>query len=967
MWYNLFLGLVFFLHVSEVYSQESALKKELVYRMLRFSTNEGLPSSESYFVHQDKSGYIWICTDRGVARYDGFKFDIFNTSNGLPDNVIFHIYEDHLGRIWFISNSGKLSYFQGDKIHVFPHNDKIYEVLQTFPRPVKQFAVDKKGNIYFSNLVNAVLKIYPDGRMEKYRKPVEHTTIFKIQDRYFPLINSQLDYDSIQYFYKGKKLLIKPRDIGVNIFDQIEVGQHVFLRLRSEIVEINDSFDNRSSFDKMTGLFKVQNNLVICTFNGAYFYSSKNGYDLRKPADKYFLKGFKVSHVIQDKDGGYWFSTLDNGVVYIPAIGIENWRYGSTFSENKIFDVFKYKNEVFFSNSNGYFNLKTGKCLSKCAYLGMNLGYELGDKIFLRKEFWKNEIERVGNRIYLLDYETYSPGINNTFLASGYALHRFKTDGSYNLLYKFSVYNKDKQNVHIDCIAETKQGIIYAGNLKGLYKFNGRGFDQKGIPKILKSVRISSLIYDEKNNGLWVGTRGLGVFFIRNGKVINQFTVVNGLIDDQVNTLVLGNQDVVWVSSNSGVSKLERFSKSLIRIQNITKMVGLYNAEVTRMLEFNGKLYLATKGGVSILPTNLFISRNYNKRNISIKSIYIDTKTVPSWRKKIILTGQGGQLKLVLRSTNYRTSFHKKYRYRLGAKTAWSYGSTGEILFNNLEPGEYKLELSYQDEFGNWVKPYSLLFITKEPKFYQSGLFLFLIICSIIGLSILIVVRRNKQLKHKYAQIALIEQLEQKSLIAQINPHFIFNSLNSIQSFLVYNENDKAERFLIKLAKLIRSTLTISRENKITIEMEMKQLTQYLELEKMRFKDKFDFELVSHLTTHEEKRIIPPMLIQPFVENSVLHGFVHKEDHGTIRIEFQKIVNNVLSLTIVDNGLGRSATKKYKTAEHKSYATSITQERLDAFQKKYNEHFYFEIIDLFDEHKSPIGTKVNLKLPVLEV
>ena len=140
--------LIQFLTSTFLFAQEENIAIRKVQRKLNFSVNEGLPSSETYFVHQDKKGYIWVCTDRGVARYDGFKFDVFTTKQGLPDNVVFYVYEDQFDRIWFIGNSEKLSYYKNGKIYLYKYNDLIYKALNISPRPGKRFSVDKYGNIY---------------------------------------------------------------------------------------------------------------------------------------------------------------------------------------------------------------------------------------------------------------------------------------------------------------------------------------------------------------------------------------------------------------------------------------------------------------------------------------------------------------------------------------------------------------------------------------------------------------------------------------------------------------------------------------------------------------------------------------------------------------------------------------------------------------------------------------------------
>ena len=211
-----------------------------------------------------------------------------------------------------------------------------------------------------------------------------------------------------------------------------------------------------------------------------------------------------------------------------------------------------------------------------------------------------------------------------------------------------------------------------------------------------------------------------------------------------------------------------------------------------------------------------------------------------------------------------------------------------------------------------------------------------------------------------------MELLEQKALLAQMNPHFIFNALNSIQSFLLYNENELAERYLLKLSKLIRLTLTNSRETEITIQKEIESLQMYLELEQMRFKNRFEFHFEISLSKEELNRFVPPMLIQPFAENAILHGFKGLENGGRIDLNFKKIDGNKLIVEIIDNGVGYTMKKSNaEDPDHKSYGTQITSERLSLFKEKYDTEFDYVIENLMSEKGESKGTKVKIIIPVL--
>jgi LytS/YehU family sensor histidine kinase len=210
-----------------------------------------------------------------------------------------------------------------------------------------------------------------------------------------------------------------------------------------------------------------------------------------------------------------------------------------------------------------------------------------------------------------------------------------------------------------------------------------------------------------------------------------------------------------------------------------------------------------------------------------------------------------------------------------------------------------------------------------------------------------------------------IADLERSALQAQMNPHFIFNSLNSIQSYIANNENDKASRYLAKFSRLVRATLNNSRSGKITLDEEIEAVTHYLELEKMRFKEKFDYDITidDDIVTSEIQ--LPPMLIQPYLENAIIHGLAQTRSKGRISL-YYLLIGNYLVVTVTDNGIGIEQSKKLKegnTSLHKSVGMTITQKRLEMLDEG-NRDSKVKIEEVKDRLNEVIGTKVEVKIRV---
>ncbi|MBK9509949.1 MAG: histidine kinase [Cytophagaceae bacterium] len=200
-----------------------------------------------------------------------------------------------------------------------------------------------------------------------------------------------------------------------------------------------------------------------------------------------------------------------------------------------------------------------------------------------------------------------------------------------------------------------------------------------------------------------------------------------------------------------------------------------------------------------------------------------------------------------------------------------------------------------------------------------------------------------------------------------MNPHFIFNCLNSIKLYSLENDPASASVYLTKFSKLIRLVLDNSRSERLTLDKEIETLRLYIEMEIMRFKEKVAYEMQVSTEIDQQYIEIPPLLIQPFVENAIWHGLMHKEFGGKVSILVSLIEENMLEIQVIDNGVGREKSAEYKSktaTKHKSFGMKVTNERIDLINQIYKTNAKVEIIDLYDNFKLAIGTKVLINIPV---
>jgi LytS/YehU family sensor histidine kinase len=262
---------------------------------------------------------------------------------------------------------------------------------------------------------------------------------------------------------------------------------------------------------------------------------------------------------------------------------------------------------------------------------------------------------------------------------------------------------------------------------------------------------------------------------------------------------------------------------------------------------------------------------------------------------------------------------------------SWIYTLDPRSNFSNLSPGSYRFEVQAQDEEGQWSEATHWEF-TILPPWWQTAWFRLLVLAVLGGLGFWGYKYRTGQLKRAFAIKQQIFELERSALQAQMNPHFIFNCLNSIQSFIAANDKDRAATFLAQFARLIRQTLEHSFQKEITLEDEIEYLHNYLSLEHLRFRDTFQYNI--HVDEHIDlyDTVAPSMLVQPFVENAIVHGMKGKQGDGRIEVRFERINEAGLRITVEDNGSGQEGAPTNDSGEsvkRTSYGVQLARRRLE--------------------------------------
>lgn len=458
--------------------------------------------------------------------------------------------------------------------------------------------------------------------------------------------------------------------------------------------------------------------------------------------------------------------------------------------------------------------------------------------------------------------------------------------------------------------------------------------------------------------------------------LIKNYSVADGLKTGWQHELYADHNGRIWAFAQTGINVI---NPENAEIRFLGEYEGLANAymDPRQILTLPDQHILTVSGNGIILfhPDTVWNSYVHQAIPIVIQEIRVEGKPYPAERdyndiSVVLLSPNQHYLDIHFQGLSYPTDYNIKYSYRIdGSLNRWTpIGKNKIINISNLASGKYTLKIKEGDINSN--SPVKQLTIIVSTPFYKRIWFLFL---SGTLFSLLMLVLNSWRIKTRYRkeneELKIKKQfaeLELKALHAQMNPHFMFNSLNSIKSYILKAEPKLAAEYLSNFAHLIRMILQNSKEKTISLSQEMETLLLYIELEKVRFENKFqvDYKIDSSLDINTVQ--VPPMILQPYVENSIWHGLMNRHEEGKLLLYIEQN-NEQIHCIIHDNGIGRTAAGKIKKEADKKYKSlgmRITQDRIALMNKLDFIGISTETVDLFSEEGTPIGTKVIIKIPI---
>lgn len=1008
----------------------NAHSQKITYTYRNFDERDGIRSSTMFGMAQDKDGFIWVGTDNGLHRYDGYKFvqikspidtKHYNIANQLTEVM----YDSVYNRLWLMSltdfqylDLNDYTFHRWFDMKKYPMNTisqknqtKISkdEILFSIGGDLFQYSIRDKS-------VKDVNEKYGLDRNAKNRYAFLKST----NENYVSIICSK--YVILKNLKNGEIQPIKALE-GETFLDVVQENDYIYIASFDGLITYHLPTGSRSkrnfpyvvhgkSFNH--NIVKVhhfdQHTLILSGMSGHILFNKVNSTYQYFPQEKGdFENRVNAYNFLNDREGNLWRSSIHD---YCNVLYHQNRKMviiDSIINEKGV-NVEPYRNirlndSIFaFCGSGisgiGLFNQYTGK-------------YQIINNYLNNSAFVYDIVKMNDGQIYtttpkyIFSYEmnthTFTPEkfeINKKFESiSGvkyfYKIGKNKAVGvNASTVYIIDFYTKKADTIDISNYLKGKNDIssyslipfcyhdenLYLGGEKNLYaldiekqKIALAWENNSAVDKdILKFVRDMEI---DRNGKIWISTLYNGVIIYdpstQSWKILNKDN--SCIANNNVSELVLDSENRMWVMN---IDKFYLFDpKSFKCLTSKDKKEGFPKLGYSAQMGEND--YIMTFNNYPTIQMLDFTNNPINTKTrptiiTSIKVNERDLINVPL-KKDTAFSFSYNENNISFSFTNlcFNNSHNNQYKYKLEAiDNTWVTSAEPYVEYKRLPSGTYTFSLQSSNNEGIWDPHIHKITFSIQPIFYKSWWFILLTLGSGLALIYFYYKLNIKRLRNE-AKITAdyqkkISEIEMKALRAQMNPHFIFNSLNSIQKFIFEKDEYAASQYLTKFSRLIRLILEHSNQEFVTISSEMEMLKYYIDMERLRFSDKFEYTITKSDDV-SDSWLIPSMVIQPHVENAIWHGLMHKEDDCTLSVNITMLDDQTIRVVIEDNGVGRTKAEEMKskqTLKKKSFGSQISKDRLKYFSELTGKKASLNIEDLYNANGISSGTKVILTLPI---
>ncbi len=965
--------IISFLFILLIHTQTSLCQNPFI---RNYTFANGLPTNRIYCVAQDNNGFMWFGSDAGAIRYDGSDFVQFTEEDGLSDRMIMRIKQDKEGRIWFLNYNGTVNYFYKNKFFNGNNAPFLNEIKTDFF--FHDFFQAKDSTLYFYN---------------------SNSEIYVVKNNEF------IDYSNLIISHKQNiKNTFYLNQTNENIF-QVWTTAGVY-----SLCNLNDTATKENLETSLSRVVKKSNTETFVIDNQGFL----NYYtDTHLTKGKIFdIQSILVNDVITDNEGLVWISSFDRGIFCLKDDEVI-LHMDIKFPQNLVLDkdqniwtvstskgiykinrnILKYKflkkenfdnegikcitssnqHKVWATNGNKVFQFRKntiyksaplfkGEIINKLIFLKDNtlLAYGSGTPIYMFTQIKLNPSK------LQLEYDHTN---TSTFLVKTVAI-----DTSENLLYTHLGDKIIESNLKTDIgyTRSPKQGRIknLIINNKNQLVINA------ATNKVLEGTKIlSNTIYENFNGDYFTAhltidnenelyaTQNKEIFILTKDSIYSIFNDLKSQIDFKIKDMEYHDSTLFFCTQ-----------KTLYFVPNPLKRIDGKAIELNRLnIDFNNindifchknSLFVGSEDGMTIIPVKECVHAENHHTKPYFSKILLDEEEIDI-SDGIIRYKNKNRLSIEFSSLNF-SSNPSSYSYMLeGVNTSWITGNEKQVVYLNLAPGQYTFKLKSrknQEEYSEAIE----LPIIVVPTFFQRLITKIILALIILCIAFLIIrIYYQKQIKSREKDNLLVT-LENRALQSMMNPHFIFNSLGSIQKYLLQNKAEEAGNYLSQFARLIRQTMNSIKSNYVLLDDEIDRLRNYIELEQLRMEGHFSYSIQMDDKLEDDDYTIPSMIIQPFVENAIWHGISPLPKKGMITIRFQYTSESCIRIIIEDNGIGFEKSKAFSHSKNNlNMASALTKKRIRLIGEKYKVKTEVIEEELTPGEENP-GSRISLLLPIVD-
>ena len=965
------------------------------------NVKNGLPTNNVYSFIQDGYGYIWIATDNGVVKYNGYSFKLFGTNEGLPTNDVWMLKEDKWGRIWIYTYATELGYIRNNTYKKIDYDLRAVAVPKNNIWEFKDFVVAQ----FFDENMTLSLKIDSNDKVTATKQ--SNMLVKNVQQHIYAVWNDQ----AVRHFNFKKGTLVEA-NIGPVIDNPVFFRYEPLLLNDSILVGFRKGYDQIPLLNVKTlktdnlplqslgaaSTEFIYNYDIPQQVNAIFVYTNKATYILNNRLQllnriPHSIIGIdkQVSFYMKDRVGNMWLSTPASGMYFLPGKYLQlkhiqsagearNYRYIGNLSNTETYWWDKNGNiplvirhgiikevqpiiqgnvtAITYEKSNVY--LSTLDKIAKIDSTGRVVELPNDNKILCERMprvfSLKNVIDRDSiasdsfrNELIGYNYRMF-PISDSVLYLAGDDYIRSLSIGKDTIRFRYLVHGRFRNSIFLPysniCLFYNNRHIALIDVQKNEPVNFNMGILKKAGVRTIHDIAVDSF------HNIYICTDGkLAVFNLRK----HVFTTIPlNFNTSNIKVEVYGNHLVI--AGKFGLAYAQITDKGLGTFHALPNVDNrLYERLYEFVIDASGTMVLQTDNGIYTYTVSEMVNwpHSFHSDNHAYMGIVITNPYLHSIKPNDTLSIAPSDKSLSFDCINFYGDGNRYFNYRIAGFRGWQQSATGEIILPDFKPqGYYRIDCYVADD--SWQSNVYTFYIYKQPLWWQTKawkrIFWVTGILLAAGLVLLIVIVTRYYVNRANEKKTRLLDLELRAVHSQINPHFIFNSLSSALFFINRKDIDEAYKHVSKFSKLLRSYLKSSHERYVTLTDEISMLKNYIELQQTRFENKFDYviEVENKIAANNIK--IPSLLLQPIVENAINHGLFHKKgDKGILTIRFlQGNSSEELICEIEDNGVGRKRAaeiKRANDAQRESYGTRLTERLIDIFQEYEHMNIFLEYID----------------------